>query len=405
MFSRDIADAIKRYANFPVVGILGPRQSGKTTLAKEMFPDHKFISFDKDTDRSFAEDDPEGFLKAYENDSGIIIDEFQYVPRITSYIKFEVDHKKRSGYFILTGSENFLANQAISESLAGRIGILTLLPLSLAELEKNNILSKDVNSVILAGGYPRIYDQSIAPEDFYPAYTQAYVERDVRQLINVGNLRVFQQFLQLCAGRIGQLLNIESLCNEVSISFQTARHWLSILEASYIIFFLQPHTKSFDKRIIKTPKIYFFDTGLACSLLRISTIDSLTFSPFRGHLFECLIIADLYKQYYNAGIRPPLYFWRDRSHEIDCLVDEEAKLLPIEIKAGQTYSSAFFDSLNYWNMLANADPLNGFVVYGGAQSQVRKQGNLISWQKSAHLITEVHQKIGGQTAQRKKAAV
>lgn len=394
MFSRAISETIKRYTKFPAIALLGPRQSGKTTLAQLMFPQHKYLSFDKDTDRVFAQDDPEHFLKTYENEHGIILDEFQYVPRIVSYIKLEIDAKKRPGYFILSGSQNFLALQAITESLAGRVGILNLLPLSLQELESNGLLIDNLDNVIFEGGYPRLYQEKFSPLDLYPSYIQSYVERDVRQLINAGNISLFQRFIQLCAGRVGQLLNLNALGNECGISFPTARQWLSILEASYIVFTLQPHFQNFNKRVVKTPKLYFYDTGLACSLLRIQSPDMLAVSPFRGALFENLIIGDLYKQYCNCGIRPPLYFWRGSNelYEIDCILDEGNNLYPVEIKSGQTIATDFFKGLSYWNNLAHADPINGYLIYGGSQGQQRTVGNVLGWREAAHLIDAVKKK-------------
>lgn len=394
MFSRALSETLKRYAQFPAVALLGPRQSGKTTLAQLSFPHHKYLSFDKDTDRAFAQDDPERFLKTYENEHGIILDEFQYVPRIVSYIKMEIDAKKRPGYFILSGSQNFLALQTITESLAGRVGILNLLPLSLHELQSNNLLSSNVDEVMFQGGYPRLYQEHISPLDLYSSYIQSYVERDVRQLINVGNITMFQRFIQLCAGRVGQLLNLNALGNECGISFPTARQWLSILEASYIVFTLQPHFKNFNKRIVKTPKLYFYDTGLACSLLRMQSPDTLAVSPFRGALFENLIIADLYKQYCNVGTRPPIYFWRGSNElfEVDCILDQGNTLYPIEIKSGETIASDFFKGLTYWNSLALTSPDNGYLIYGGSEVQQRSVGNVFGWSAAADLVAVIQKK-------------
>lgn len=395
MFSRDLTNSLKRYAKFPAVALLGPRQSGKTTLTKITFPHHKYLSFDKDTDRIFAQEDPERFLKTHENEHGIILDEFQYVPRIVSYIKLEIDSKNRPGYFILSGSQNFLALQTITESLAGRVGILNLFPLSLHELEHNNLLSGNLDEVLFNGGYPRLYQENFDPTELYTSYIQSYVERDIRQLINIGNISLFQRFLQLCAGRIGQLLNLNALGAECGVSFPTARQWLSILEASYIVFTLQPHFKNFNKRITKTPKLYFYDTGLAANLLRIQSPDMLAVSPFRGALFENLIIADLYKQYCNIGIRPPLYFWRGSTelYEVDCLLDEGNTLYPIEIKSGQTIAHDFFRGLTYWNELAQVSPDNGYLVYGGTEDQQRSVGNVLGWRSAANLVEQIRKNL------------
>ena len=271
-----------------------------------------------------------------------------------SYIQLDVDAKKRKNYFVLTGSQNFLVNQAITQSLAGRVGILTLLPLSLQELANNNLLSEDVHEVIFNGFYPRLYDEKFALEKLYSAYIQTYVERDVRQLVNIGDLSTFQKFIILCAARIGNLLNLSDLATVCGVSVPTAQRWISILEASYIIFRLEPHFQNFNKRLTRLPKIYFYDTGLACNLLRIRSAQDLLMDQHWGSLFECFIIADFAKQYFNRGSRPPLYFWRDRNGriEIDCVIDDGGVLTLIEIKASEGITSSFFDGLKAWNMLA-----------------------------------------------------
>lgn len=393
MFSRDLAKTLHRYAKFPVVALLGPRQSGKTTLAQSTFPDHKFLSLDNETNQMFALEDPEGFLLTHENEHGLILDEFQYAPKLTTYIKLEADKKKRPGYFILTGSQNFLANRAITETLAGRVGILNLLPLSNKELLDNKLVSS-LNELIFTGGYPRIYADHIAPIDFYPSYILSYIQRDVGQLINAKNMTTFRRFVQLCAGRIGQLCNVNALATETGISAPTAKEWLSILEASYILFFLEPHFKNFNKRLVKTPKLYFFDTGLACSLLRIDSEQTLSNSHFYGPLFESLIIADFYKQYCNAGLRPSLYFWRDAggAHEIDCILDQGTKTYPVEIKAGTQVASDAFRGLDYFNEMAETSPRDSYLIYADNEKQIRKQANVIGWQNASSLIHDISAK-------------
>lgn len=395
MFRRTLSAKLLESVNFPSIVISGPRQSGKTTLAQLSFPQHKYITFDRDIDRDFAASDPERFLLTYENKHGLIIDEFQYVPQLIPYIKIAIDTKKRPGYFILTGSQNFLANQAVTESLAGRACILNLLPLSMQEMHDSHILPATPDEAIFHGGYPRLYHENLSTTTMYSSYIQSYVERDVRQLVNVGNISLFQRFIQLCAGRCGQELNLSALSNECGIALQTVKSWLSILEASYILFLLPPHFKNFNKRLIKRPKLYFFDTGLACSLLNINACETLAVSPFRGPLFENFIIADLYKQYCNAGIRPPLYFWRNigGSHEIDCIIDTGTTLIPIEIKSGQTFSTDFFKGLNYWNEIAQSNPEAGYVVYGGPDSQQRKQGNVVNWQLTRILVSTINNQV------------
>jgi|SaaInlLV_10m_DNA_2_1039722.scaffolds.fasta_scaffold00046_51 uncharacterized protein len=390
-FSRTLAKKFERYVKFPVIVVQGPRQSGKTTLVRHYFKNYKYINLEKPEDRDFAINDPEGFLAKYENKNGIIIDEFQYAPQLLSYIQVDVDEKKRSGYFILTGSQNFLMNQNITQSLAGRVGILTLLPFSNKELITNKINSQDYNKAIINGCYPRLYEKEMLPEELYPSYIQTYVERDARQVISIDSLKTFQKFIALCAGRIGQLLNISEISMNCGIDRKTADKWISILEASYILFMLQPYFKNYNKRITKTAKIYFYDTGLACSLLKIRTADDLALSPFRGHLFENFIIADFYKQYYNRAINPPLYFWRDQNGiiEIDCIVDKGSKQIPIEIKSGATIAPTFFRSLGLWSQIADKDPKNGYIIYGGESVQLRKSGHVLGWKEATDLMEKI----------------
>lgn len=390
MLSRKIQATLIRYSKFPIVGLFGPRQSGKTTIAKITFPNHTYLNFEHPGIREFAASDPEQFLNKYENDHGLILDEFQHVPQILSYLQVISDTKKRPGYFVITGSQNFLMNQAITQSLAGRIGILTLLPLSLEELKDNQLLSNNLDQIMLNGGYPRIYNENFTPTELYPSYVHSYIERDVRQLVNINSLRTFQKFMQLCAGRTGQLLNISDLCNSTGISRKTAESWLAILEASYIIFLLRPYWENFNKRVTKTPKLYFYDTGLAASLLDIKTSTELANSVFRGPLFESLIISDLYKQYFNHGEQPPLYFWRDKNGEIevDCLINQGGHLKPIEIKSGETISANYFKSLNKWCELTSTNPQVSIVIYGGTQNQTRSIGKLIGWQDSGDLFSK-----------------
>ncbi len=387
MFKRELTDVLKRFAKFPVVALLGPRQSGKTTLVQATFPKHKFLSLDREVDRLFALEDPEGFLLTHENEHGLILDEFQYAPKLTKYIKLEVDKKKRPGYFILTGSQNFLVNKAITESLAGRVGILNLLPLSNKELLKNK-LGSSLNKLIFTGGYPRVYAEDITPTEFYPSYIASYIQRDVGEFINPRNIMTFRRFVQLCAGRIGQLCNVNALAAETGISAPTAKQWLSVLEASYILFFLEPHFENFNKRLVKTPKLYFFDTGLACSLLRIDSPETLSNSHFYGALFESFIIVDFYKQYCNAGLRPSVYFWRDNSgaHEIDCILEYGTKNFPVEIKSGTQVARDSFRGIDYWNEIADAQQRNAYLIYADNERQIRKQANVIGWKDASELV-------------------
>jgi hypothetical protein len=374
----------------PVIAILGPRQSGKTTVAKQAFPKHNYISFEDYDNREFAQKDPRQFLKDNENEYGIILDEVQHVPEILSYIQTNVDLNRRPGHFILTGSQNFLVNQAITQTLAGRITIHTLLPLSIEELNKANMIPEAPEEAIFKGYYPIIYAQDYDPVRWYQDYTRTYLERDVRTLGKVDDLATFARFFKLCAGRIGQIVNVSSLANDAGISFATARSWLSILEASYIIFMVQPHFKNFSKRLIKNPKLYFYDTGLACNLLGIEETKQIQSHYLRGGLFESMMISDLYKQFYNIARTPRIYFWRDKvGHEVDVIIERADQLFPIEIKAGLTISQNYFTELKYWNKLADANPAHGFVIYSGDTNSTRSAGNVIGWKQAGNLINKI----------------
>lgn len=392
-YRRDLSDTLLRFSKFPVIAILGPRQSGKTTIAKNTFKNHVFLSLEDPELLAMANDDPKGLLRRYENEFGIILDEFQNAPKILALIQVEADAKDRPGYFVLTGSQNFLMNEAIAQSLAGRVGILTLLTLSINELEENNILPKNVETLILNGQYPRIYKSNFEPTDLYPSYIHSYLERDIRQIINLTNLRSFQKFLILCAGRVGQLLNISEIACQCGISSPTAQNWLSALEASYIIYMLKPFWNNFNKRVIKTSKLYFYDTGLVCSLLGITTIKDLINSPFYGSLFECLIISDLYKQFFNIGTQVPLYFWRDtnKRNEIDCLIDKGGKLIPIEIKSSETYNPHFFNTIKEWSKISDTSLINSYVIYGGDLMFKDENGNLLNWKNMGKLVLQTKQ--------------
>jgi predicted AAA+ superfamily ATPase len=389
--SRDLATVFKRYLKFPAIAVLGPRQSGKTTLVRKYFNSHKYLNLENPELRLFAQEDPKRFLREYENPHGIIIDEFQYASQLLSYIQVEIDEKKRSGYFILTGSQNFLINQSITQSLAGRVGILTLLPFSLNELKEGNLLG-DIDQILIQGSYPRLYEGEIAASDFYPSYIHTYLERDIRQIANVGDSHLFQKFMRLCAARIGQLFNVTDVANSLGIDQRKLKQWLAVLEASYIIFFLKPHFQNFNKRLIKTPKLYFYDTGLACSLLDIKTADTLSLSTYRGPLFESLVISDLQKQFYNSGSQPSTYFWRDVNGriEVDCIVDRGDSLFPIEIKSSETISSSFFSAISEWNAIAQTPPERSTIIYGGNTDQTRSQGKILSWQNMTQLVSNLN---------------
>lgn len=391
MIYRNITPSIKELAKkMPVIAITGPRQSGKTTLAKAIFSDYDYVTLENLNIRTLAQNDPQGFLKQYDNSPGVILDEVQQVPELFSYLQGIVDEKPRPGFYVLTGSQHFLLSQAISQTLAGRISIFTLLPFSIVELENANLLASDANQAIFTGFYPRIFEQKLKPTEWYPGYIQTYIERDVRQITRVVDLSQFQTFIKLCAGRIGQLLNISSLSNDCGISVHTARSWLSLLEASYIIYFLHPHYKNFSKRLIKSPKLYFYDTGVACSLLGIENVEQLMGHYLRGGLFESMVITELMKESYNSHRRPQTFFWRDKSgHEVDCLIEKGQNLFPVEIKAGATVVPDYFESLEYWNDLAKADPAHSSVVYAGDKKYIYKDINLFGWRSIKDLFSKI----------------
>lgn len=381
---RDLEKKVQSGATFfPVVAILGPRQSGKTTLAKHLFPDHVYVSLEDIDKRTSASSDPRTFLKLHRNSHGLIIDEFQYAPDLLSYIQTIVDEEQQQGYFILTGSQNFLMNHAISQSLAGRVSLHTLLPFSLHELEVHGLQPENIEDVLYQGLYPAIYTKHVPPQDLYSNYVKTYIERDVRQLAHVGDLRAFQTFLTLCAERVGQLVNFTELAKEGRISDQTVRRWLAILEASYIVFLLQPYEKTLGKRLIKTPKLYFYDPGLVCHLLQLDKNDLIDHAK-KGNVFETLIVSDIRKYFYNHGTEPHIYFWQDHNkHEIDCIISYKQNLLAIEMKSSRTPNKSFFTGLSYWHDLKEAIPpkdSKAYVVYAGDKGHVSGYENLISWQ-------------------------
>ena len=361
---------------YPVVTLTGPRQSGKSTLVKHTFPDKKYISCEDPDIQLFANQDPRGFLNTYKN---AIIDEAQKAPEIFSYIQTIVDEKDETGQFILTGSSDFLLFEKITQSLAGRTAILRLLPFSINEIH-NTKKFKDYEDYLFQGFYPRTYKMDIPPAYFFPDYVQTYIEKDVRTLRNISNLGLFQLFLKMCAGRTGQLLNLSSLANECGISIPTAKSWISVLEASYIIFLLKPHHKNFNKRLVKMPKLYFYDTGLAAYLLGIQSVSQLQTHYCKGSLFESFIISEIIKQKFNKGKTNNCYFWRDKNgHEIDCLIDNGDLLSPLEIKSGRTITKEYFKGLNYFSNLAHNQTSHPYIIFGGDNNQSRTNTDIISW--------------------------
>lgn len=350
---------------FKAVAVTGPRQSGKTTLVKKVFDEKAYVNLENPDIRLFAKEDPRGFLSNYPD--GAILDEVQRVPELFSYLQQILDEKEQNGSFILTGSNNFLLNSNISQSLAGRVGYLFLLPLDIGEINPGANMS---NQLIFKGGYPEIYQKEIDPKKYYDNYIRTYVERDVRLLKNITDLYTFERFLRLCAGRTGQLLNMSSLAADVGVDVKTIGSWLGVLEASFIAFRLYPYHENYNKRIVKMPKLYFYDTGLASALMGIEDVSQLTIHPLRGVLFENLVVVDFLKRLYNNGKQNDLYFWRDNiGNEVDLLIQKGAKRYPVEIKSGQTISEEFFKGFRYWNKLTNTE--GGYLVYAGDTLQKR----------------------------------
>lgn len=368
---------------FRAVAILGPRQSGKTTLAKACFPDKPYVSLETPTERQFALEDPVRFLKQYPD--GAILDEIQRAPELLSWLQQNLDEQPHvRGKFVLTGSNNLLLLENITQTLAGRVAHLELLPFSVAELEQLPESLSDLDTLLWKGSYPPVQSDGIAPEDWFPAYLRTYVERDVRQIKNIENLLLFERFLTLCAGRVGQEINYSALSVEVGVDAKTIMAWLGILQASYIAFLLPPYHKNFNKRVLKTPKLYFYDTGLACSLLRISNPEILVRHPFRGALFENFIVVEMLKNRFNTGRRSNLYFWREASgYEIDVVVDEGLQMFPIEVKSGQTIQSDWMKNILFWQKLTGQT--GGLVLYGGDAHQERSEDIRISSWKNVKL--------------------
>lgn len=385
MIKRELEKRLKYLSRkFPVVAVLGPRQSGKTTLVKYTFPKKRYVSLENIDTREYAMQDPRGFLKEYPD--GAIFDEIQRVPELFSYIQTIVDESKGNGKFILTGSNNFLLSQQISQSLAGRIALLTLLPFTVPEIKSHSTMNCDYESYIFKGFYPRLYDENIDPTDLYPDYIRTYVERDVRMIKNITDLRLFQNFMKLCAGRIGQLVNYSSLGNDCGINHKTVKSWLSILKASYIIVELQSFNRNFNKRIVKMPKLYFVDTGLACSLLGIRRADQVKSHFLKGSLFENLVIMEVMKKNVNYGNASQLYFWRDSNgNEVDLLIGELHEQKIVEIKSARTIASDFIKGIRYYQKISGVGPENSFIVYGGDESQSRSLCSVKPWNELSEL--------------------
>jgi predicted AAA+ superfamily ATPase len=384
MIQRDASSKIKQLAKkFPAVGLLGPRQSGKTTLAKELFPKKPYVSFENQDNILLVTKDPRAFLDQYK--TGAIFDEIQRVPQLLSYLQGVIDDQpNKVGLFIITGSQNLLLLESISQTLAGRIAFIHLLPFSFTELASSKHGTQSLNKLILNGGYPRLYDRKIKPVDFYPNYLLTYVERDVRQIKNITNLAMFQRFLKVCASRVGQEVNYTSIGNDTGVDQKTVLSWFGILEASFIAFRLQPFYNNLGKRLTQMPKLYFYDTGLCCSLLELETESHVNTHPLRGALFENLIILELLKARFNNGQRSNLFYWRDRTgNEIDVLLDQSAQVVPIEIKTSATFTTDYVKGINYWKKI-NPNVKKAFVVFTGKTASLDKI-SILNWKEIAFI--------------------
>lgn len=379
MVPRSALDALLRLSRgFPVVALTGPRQSGKTTLARNVFPGKPYVSLENGDQLAYASADTRRFLAGYPD--GAIIDEVQRCPVLFSYLQGWVDERRCMGDFVLTGSQQFGLMSKITQSLAGRVGLVQLLPFSQSELAAAGKAPASVDVTLWQGAYPALYDRSLSPEDWFPNYVATYVERDVRQLLAVRELGLFQRFLKMCAARSGQLLNLSSLAADCGISHVTAREWLTVLEASYVVRLLQPYHRNFGKRLVKTPKLYFLDVGLAAWLLGIRDARSIATHAMRGALFETMVIGEFIKQRFNAGQPAELYFWRDNvGHEVDLLFEAEGKLQAVEIKSGMTFSFDWLDAARRWKTYAGDEAREPWIIYGGDHSFDIEGGRVFSW--------------------------
>ncbi len=388
MISRTIESHVLSLAeNFPVVTVTGPRQSGKTTLCKKLFPEKSYVSLEEPDVRARAMDDPRGFLGSLSQ--GCILDEVQRAPDLLSYLQSMVDEDPSPGRFILTGSQNFNLLDSISQSLAGRTAICHLLPLSVEEITELD----DLWQTVFRGGYPRIHSSNIEPQEWVSSYVQTYIERDVREVLNVGDLASFQTFMALCAGRTGQVLNLTSLSNDCGINQKTAKAWLSVLETSFLAFRLRPFFHNLGKRWIKSPKLHFFDSGLVCFLLGIRNPQQLAIHPLRGAIFETWVISECYKAQVNRGLNPDLFHWRDaKGNEVDLVVLSGNHATMIEVKSGKTMATDFLKPLDHFAHLVDTkDDLisssTKVLVYGGDKEIQHRETQVLPWFKLQELFS------------------
>ena len=369
--NRDAGKLLKRYVSqYPVVTITGPRQSGKTTLCKHIFPNKKYVTLEDLDYREYANDDPRAFLSEYSN--GVIIDEIQRVPSLLSYIQGIVDKNNIKGEFILTGSSQLELTKSVSQSLAGRTALLKLLPFSYTEIynKKTPTPPSFLDEILYNGFYPRIYADKLDATDYLSSYISTYIERDVRQFYEIKDLSLFQRFLQLCASRVGQLLNYSNIANDCGVSVPTIQNWISVLEQSFIIYRLPPFFTNIKKRLVKTPKIYFYDTGLCAFLNGVKRVEHIQSLPTRGSLFENFIISEFIKMNYHNSLRNDFYFYRDKiGKEVDLIINNGQKNIPIEIKAAQTFSNDFIKNLDYYRKVISSETKGNIIYTGKTQKQ------------------------------------
>lgn len=379
MINRKIEDILKEIStHFPVISLVGPRQSGKTTLVKKVFNNYKYVNLENTQNRGFAVEDPQGFIKQY--NEHVIIDEAQYAPELFSYIQENVDENRINGKFILTGSQNFLLSQNISQSLAGRTAVFTLHPFSYEELKNTDYQVKELNELLIKGFYPGLYVEDLNPMYWYPSYLNTYLERDVRNIKNITNLTDFQRFLRICAARTGQIVNFSNFAAEIGVSHPTIKSWISVLESSHIIYLLPPFYKNYNKRLVKSPKLYFLDTGLVCSLLGLNDINQLSDHFMKGPLFETFIISEIIKERTNKFLPVNIYYWRDNvGNELDCIQEGGNYLNVIEIKSGATINHSFFKAFKYFDKIQTGIEKRFKIIYGGDHNQMRTKYKIRSW--------------------------
>jgi predicted AAA+ superfamily ATPase len=386
MIERDIqVELTKSRKEYPVICITGPRQSGKTTLARAAFPKLPYVSFEEPVTRNVFAEDPKGFLSRYA--AGAVFDEVQHVPELFSYLQVMADARPEAGRFVLTGSQHFGLVEKISQSLAGRTAVLELLPFSANELQRGNWLASSLNAVLWAGAYPPVHDRGLRPERWYANYLATYIQRDVRQITQVHNLDAFTRFIRLCAGSTGQLINTNRLGSECGVDHKTIRRWLTVLQASYVIGLLPPYHRNFRKRLVKTPKLYFYDTGLACHLIGIQMEDQLDTHPLRGALFESWIFSELTKSLVNNGESPAMYFWRTHGgQEVDFLLERGGAMLAIEAKAGLAVDPTAVRTLESAVHVWDGMKTNQFIMFGGDDGMKIRGCTLMPWRNVSEVI-------------------